>query len=155
MIKCKIKSSYVSGFSMLEVAVVLSIMGIMAALSIPSVLSNISKYRLDTASRCLVADLRLSRHLALKENVFVRVNFIDQRSYQIERYVGNSWMPVRDEVEFTEDHGRRGVLFPEIPEPVVFNYIGKVDTPLSIDLVNEVNVSRTIEINSTGRVIEY
>jgi Tfp pilus assembly protein FimT len=136
-------------------AMVISILGILAALSVPSMVSSISQYRLNTASRCLVADLRLTRHLALKENRSVRVNFLNQRSYQIERYVSGSWTPVRDEVSFAEDHGRRGVIFPEVPQPVAFNYIGRVDSPSSISLVNETNESRTIEVISTGRIVEY
>jgi len=143
------------GFSLIEMALVIAIIGILGALSIPSLVSNISHYRLNTASRCLVADLRLSRHLALKENRSVRVNFINQRSYQIERYVGGTWTAVRDAVAFTEDHGRRGVIFPEVPQPVVFNYIGRAGSPSTIDLVSETDNSITIEVNSTGRVSEY
>jgi prepilin-type N-terminal cleavage/methylation domain-containing protein len=143
------------GFSLIEMAMVISIIGILAALSVPGLVSNISQYRLNTASRCLVADLRLSRHLALKENRSVRVNFINQRSYQIERYVAGNWTPVRDEVAFTEDQGRRGVIFPEVPQPVVFDYIGRANNPSTIDLVSETNKSRTIEVASTGRIIEY
>jgi Tfp pilus assembly protein FimT len=143
------------GTTILEIAMVVSIIGILAVLSVPGLVGSFSHYRLSTASRCLVSDLRLARHIALKENKSVRVNFIDQRSYQIERQVGTNWVPIQDEIEFTEDQGRRGVLFPEVPLPIEFDYMGKASSALSVDLLGESGQSMTVEVQRSGRVIEY
>jgi prepilin-type N-terminal cleavage/methylation domain-containing protein len=143
------------GFTFVETAMVVAIIGVLAAISFPGMMRSISHYRLNTASRGLVSDLRLARHLALKENRSIRINFPSQRSYQLERLVGENWNAVRDEVEFSDDHGRRGVLFSEIPEPIEFDYLGKADPPLSIGLLSETGESRTVEVYSSGRIVEY
>ncbi|MFQ6105171.1 MAG: GspH/FimT family pseudopilin [Candidatus Glassbacteria bacterium] len=143
------------GVTFLETAVVVAIMGLIATISLPGIISSISHYRLNTASRCLVSDLRLARHLALKENRAVRINFLSQRSYQIEKYISGNWTPARDPIQFSQDHGRWGVIVQQVPDPIEFDYMGRVSSPTSFSLLGKSGESRTIEVQSTGRTIEY
>lgn len=143
------------GFTFIELAIAVAIMALIAALSLPGFMKSVSHYRLGTASRGLVSDLRLARHFALKENRPVRVNFLTQRSYQIERFVAGSWVPVSDDVDFAQDHTRRGVIFSTTPSPVEFDYVGRATAAAEMRLVSENGEERVIEVHTTGRVSEY
>jgi len=145
----------IRGVTLIETALVIGIIGLLAALSTPGLLRNMSHYRLNTASRCLVSDLRLARHMALKENRPVRLNFIDQRRYRLEKFVNNNWTAAGNEVNFTSDHGRRGIIFSQIPAPVEFDYLGKANPPGAIQLLSEKGESRTVEVSASGRINEY
>lgn len=133
----------------------MAILSLVAVMSLPGVMKSVSHYRLGTASRGLVSDLRLARHLALKENRPVRVNFLTQRSYQIERFVAGNWSPVSGAVSFADDHTRRGIIFPSTPEPVEFDYVGRAKAAAEMRLVSENGEEQTVEVNTTGRIIEY
>jgi prepilin-type N-terminal cleavage/methylation domain-containing protein len=144
-----------NGFTFIELAIVVAILGLIAALSLPGAMKSVSHYRLGTASRGLVSDLRLARHLALKENRPVRVNFLTQRSYRIERFVAGSWTPAFGKVDFAEDHTRRGIIFSITPSPVEFDYVGRVTAAAQMTLLSDTGETRLIEVHTTGRIIEY
>jgi prepilin-type N-terminal cleavage/methylation domain-containing protein len=142
------------GFTFIEMAIVLALVAIIIGMSIPTISGSLSHYRLNTASQCLISDLRLARQLALKENRSVRVNFTSQRDYQLERRVGLGWELVQTAVDFSNDHSRQGVLFTGLPAPVEFDYMGRTGQAASIGLVNGRGESTTIQISTTGRIVE-
>ena len=143
------------GFTVIELIIVMAILGLVAAMSLPGLMKSVSHYRLGTASRGLVSDLRLARHLALKENRPVRVNFLTQRSYQIERFVAGNWSQASGTVSFADDHTRRGIIFSSTPEPVEFDYVGRAKAAAEMRLVSENGEELTVEVHTTGRIIEY
>ncbi|NWG32782.1 MAG: prepilin-type N-terminal cleavage/methylation domain-containing protein [Rhodocyclaceae bacterium] len=142
------------GFTVIELVIVLAILSLVAVLSLPGLMKSVSHYRLGTASRGLVTDLRLARHLALKENRAVRVNFLTQRSYRIERFVAGNWIPVSGTVSFSDDHTRRGIIFSTTPDPVEFDYVGRAKAAAEMRLVSENGEERTVEVFTTGRIVE-
>ncbi len=149
-----VKQTEAHGFTFVEMAIVLAMTAIIIGMSIPTISGSLSHYRLNTASQCLISDLRLARQIALKENRSVRVNFTSQRDYQLERRVGSQWELVQTPVDFSSEHSRKGVLFGSLPAPVEFDYMGRTGQAASIDLVNSRGESKSISISTTGRIAE-
>ena len=63
------------GFTLTEVFVALSILGIMTAISIPSYLSWLPRHRLQTSARQIYDDLNLAKIRAVKENTYACITF--------------------------------------------------------------------------------
>ena len=63
------------GFTLTEVVVALSILGIMTAISIPSYLSWLPRHRLQTSARQIYDDLNLAKIRAVKENTYACITF--------------------------------------------------------------------------------
>jgi len=66
-----------SGFSLVELVIVVSVVGIMAAIGIPGLLDWLPNYKLKGAARDLYSTLQLARLMAIRENTDVRVVFIE------------------------------------------------------------------------------
>jgi prepilin-type N-terminal cleavage/methylation domain-containing protein len=64
-----------SGFSAFEVAVAIAIVAVIAAITMPNYLKWLRGYRLRGATTNLVADLEMAKIRAIRENVFVAVEF--------------------------------------------------------------------------------
>lgn len=64
-----------SGFSFLELMVVMAIMTILAAIAIPGVIGWLPKYRLGSGARDLLSVMQSARLIAVKENTGVTLNF--------------------------------------------------------------------------------
>jgi len=63
------------GFTLVEVAVTLSILAIMATISIPTYISWLPKHRLQTSARQIYDDLNLAKMEAVKRNTDVCITF--------------------------------------------------------------------------------
>jgi type IV fimbrial biogenesis protein FimT len=63
------------GFTLAEVAVTLSILSIMTAISIPTYISWLPKHRLQTSARQIYDDLNLAKMEAVKRNTDVCITF--------------------------------------------------------------------------------
>ena len=65
----------VAGFTILELLMVLSIMGIIAGTAIPNIDNALKAYRADSAARQVLGHLQATRMLALSQNARYRVVF--------------------------------------------------------------------------------
>jgi len=65
-----------SGFTLIELMVVIGIMAILSAIAIPSYIKWLPKHRVGTAARAVMSTLEFARINAIKTNADVTVNFI-------------------------------------------------------------------------------
>jgi prepilin-type N-terminal cleavage/methylation domain-containing protein len=63
------------GFTLTEVVVTLSILGIMAAISVPSYYSWLPRHRLQTSARQIYDDMNLAKIRAVKDNTVVCITY--------------------------------------------------------------------------------
>ena len=64
-----------SGFTLIELTIVIVLLAILAAVSVPKFLSWLPKYRLKSAARDLYSNLQLAKMSAIKANKKCRVNY--------------------------------------------------------------------------------
>ncbi|CAK8712433.1 hypothetical protein KKHLCK_01450 [Candidatus Electrothrix laxa] len=104
----------VQGFSLVELMLVIALLGVVSAISIPAFLRSLPEYRLRNAARNLYTDLQKARLLAVKENRKVTVRFNEAGEYY---YIDNNengtagykeWNPGEIRIDLT-DYG--GVIF--------------------------------------------
>ena len=79
--KADIRNSF--GFTMIEVLVTIAIIGIMAGIAIPSLLTYFPKSRLSGATRVLAGDLMAARMEAVKLNQTVYLQHDTSQQYRI------------------------------------------------------------------------
>ena len=63
------------GFTLTEVVVTLSVLGIMTAISVPSYISWLPRHRLQTSARQIYDDLNLAKIRAVKDNTDAYITF--------------------------------------------------------------------------------
>jgi len=63
-----------SGFTLIELVVVIAVLGILTAVGVPNFLSWLPKYRLKTAARDLYSNMQLAKLSAIKNNAEQRIN---------------------------------------------------------------------------------
>jgi type IV fimbrial biogenesis protein FimT len=64
-----------SGFTLIQLTIVIALLAILAAVSVPNFLSWLPKYRLKSAARDLYSNLQLAKMSAIKANKKCRVNY--------------------------------------------------------------------------------
>lgn len=77
------RSTRNKGFTLIEIMIVIVIMGIMAAIATPNLMSYMSRLRLNGAARQVMTDLMLARGKAVSENKRVGVVFTSNHQYTI------------------------------------------------------------------------
>jgi len=83
-----------SGFTIVEIIIVIAVLGIMAAIGVPNFLNWLPKYRLQSAARDLYSNLYLAKISAIKNNTSWAIVFnVDANTYQVCSGKGpdNSW----------------------------------------------------------------
>ena len=134
------------GFTMVEVVIAVVIVGILAAIGIPNLLSYMPKSRLSGATRVVAGDLMATRMQAIKLNHTAYMEHTGDRQYQI-AYLG----VILRSRDLSDDYA--DVTISDFGS-VAFNSRGAADTvdsTLPITLTNP-SGDKTIDVNLSGRV---
>ncbi len=70
-----VNNRYASGFSLVELMVVIAIVGVISAFSIPSYIASMPKRRLRAATKELYGIMQQARLIAVRENLSKRIRF--------------------------------------------------------------------------------
>ncbi|MBU4463391.1 MAG: GspH/FimT family pseudopilin [Proteobacteria bacterium] len=72
-----------SGFTLIELIVIIAIVAVFAGIAVPNFLSYMPKHRLNGAARQVMGDLMAARMKAVKENTTVTVAWVSDHEYKI------------------------------------------------------------------------
>ena len=125
-----------NGFTLLEMMVVISIMGVLAAMAIPSYVGTMSTRRLTSATDELIAACYLARMRAVRENANVAVLFApgnDRYSVFIDNGAGAN--AGNDQLDADEPIIQQGIL------------------PAGIDMYETDFVNNTVAYNGRGFLV--
>jgi type IV fimbrial biogenesis protein FimT len=149
-----------SGFTLVEVMIVVAVFGIMAAIAIPAFMKLLPGMRLNGAARMVMGDLMAARMKAVKLNQLTKVSFDGGHAYKIcndennDGAVGstegdNITMDLHKE-SANQEAKYEDVTFTNEPSDVVFSPRGTASNRTFV-LQNSAG-SKTIRISIAGRV---
>jgi type IV fimbrial biogenesis protein FimT len=72
-----------TGFTPMELVVVMAILGVLAAIAIPSMVTQMPRYRLKGAARQVMGDLMWARMQAVSQKNEFRVFFVNNHEYKV------------------------------------------------------------------------
>lgn len=146
------------GFTLFELSVTLSLIGIMTAISIPSYISWLPKHKLQTSVRQIYDDLNLAKIRAVKDNRNACIQFYPAtETYTvffdvdgIAGYLNGTDIPIKSNVKLENDvditaantcgFNNRGMLPAGIAPPV------------QVSLTNPTGIIMRINVNTAGGI---
>jgi type IV fimbrial biogenesis protein FimT len=144
-----------SGFSLVELLIVVALMGIIAVISVPQLVRQLPKWHMNGTARDISAKLMMARLRAIQENRQHRVSFTlgPPARYAVQRNTGNGW----DTVGAGEGYGEISVVLSgdcASANAVVFEGDGTATRCIAVvsTLVGE-SLSRTVSVAATTGVI--
>jgi len=137
-------------FTLIEVLIVISIIGIIAGVSWGTLKFLQPSWQLNSAVREILGDLHFAQQMAVTEQVNYGVSFFATTSeYQITKYgtttqiILSKSLPA--DIEFKEITGFTN-------NEVLFNPYGAVKEGGTVSLINKVGKTKTVEIRPSGFV---
>lgn len=145
------RSPHHEGFSIVELLIVISVIGILAAISGPNILGQMPKFRLNGATRQILGEMMAARMKAVSQNNEFKIFFVDNHQYMILDDKNNNGTANTGEATQTKDiqTSYRDVTFTSSANPI-FRPRGTA-TGACITLTNT-SGSKYIRIAITGRV---
>ena len=141
-----------SGFTIVELLVVIAVMGIITAIALPNFMVWLPNYRLKGAIGTLRGDLYNAKILATKRGVQYKVVF-SANGYQIQRGTSSSGTFTLDATEITRDFSDYpGVTVDTTAtSDPVFSPRG-TSSAVTITLKNSQNKTQSISVTISGRI---
>ena len=117
------------GYSLTELMVVVSVMGILGLVAVPNVVTSLPSYRLRNSAADMCSNIRKARSIAVKQNRDISIQFnIDGRTYTI----GND-KPVALADGITFGHGTASISAAETGGPIPSDGISFADDRVTIN----------------------
>ena len=137
-----------SGFTLLEVLVVVAVIGVLAAISAPAVQAGLDRYALISASQQVASTIRTARWQAVAKNKTLRLRFDypDDSEYQV--------VDTSDDAVGSVQYLPGGITFDSF-EDLEFDPEGRLIDPAaatSIVVTNDDDQDSTITVSTSGRV---
>jgi type IV fimbrial biogenesis protein FimT len=152
-----------TGFTFMEMMVVIAIIAITASIAIPNIIGWLPSHRLGTASRSILSVLQQARLRAVKENKFVTVQFdTGNENYNVfwdngEGAGGNPGDGLQNGTEkiFKSEAMPAGIDLNSTTfddDSVCFSNRGLPDPARedTVTIINSQNIERKIKVNQTG-----
>jgi len=140
-----------TGFTTIELMIVLGIMAVMTSIGALSYLSMRPAMRLSGASRQMMGDLMMTRMKAVNENNDFKVFFLDSRQYQIlddddgdGTVDAGEWSTTKD---IQDDYP--GITFSATSDPIFFSRGSASGTTITL---SNTTGSKIVAIGTTGSV---
>ena len=141
------------GFSLLETVLVLSILGVVAALGLPRYAQSLTRYRVDAAAQRLANDLQTLRQRAIDHSVSATITLDANADTLSATGVGGSDQSATVYVtDFKQPPFAVDLVLSQTPLVFGFDGFGRADQSATITLVQG-NYRQTINVEAgTGRI---
>jgi prepilin-type N-terminal cleavage/methylation domain-containing protein len=144
---------YPAGFTLIELSIAIAVVGILATIAAPNVLTEMPKFRLNGAAQQIFGDLMAARMKAVSHNRKVKIFFTDDNQYKICDDADNDGSVDDCEgeskvVDINENY--KGITLSSNNNPI-FNPRGTASNLATINIEN-LSGTRCITIAITGRV---
>ena len=139
------------GFTILEIVIVVTIFGIVAAIAIPNMIGQMPRYRLKGAARQIMGDLMWARMQAVSQKNEFKIFFVNDHEYKILDDDDNDGKA--DSGEWTEIKEIRN-RYHDVSISMTANPIFFPRGSASIGTITVINPggSKKVKIHLTGRV---
>jgi type IV fimbrial biogenesis protein FimT len=144
----------IHGFSIAELMTVVSLIGILAAIGIPSFLSFQPSMRLNGAAREVLSRLMWARANAVQNNNTSVVTFLSDHSFQIFNDANGNGSADANEtttIDLQGDYPNVTFALSGSSSSPVFNGRGTATTDTTVTISNS-SGSKTVEVSPTGNV---
>ena len=143
-VKSPIAPTRLGGFTLIELMITITIMGIFAALAAPSFQNMIASQRIRSATSALTESLWLARSEALKRNAVIAFSFTNISDGWDVKDGGTTLYRQEPFTSVTSDAGNFS-----------FNVYGRMTGAVSIQLgVASASLYRCVTVSTTGKVSE-
>lgn len=136
------------GFSVLELMLVISLIGIVTAISVVRIGNVLPGLKSDGAMRVVMSQLNTARNLAVAQRRYMRVNFLQPSQIQIVRVDVNSSGAITGTTTLSTVNFEGGVTYNKIS--------GLVDTPDALGMASAVDfgTATTIQFATDGSLVD-
>ena len=143
-----------SGFTLIEMMIILGVMAVLSGIAIPNFLSYLPKYRLNGAARQVMGDCMAARMQAVSQNNEFKVFFLNDHEYQIlddDDNDGNiddgEWTQIKDiQSEYSD------VTFSASTNPIFYSKGTAYGSTITLTSAADSNLKKYVKVASTGRV---
>jgi Tfp pilus assembly protein FimT len=155
--------SYLKGYTLVELLVVIGIIIIAALIAFPHLGNWIPRLKLSNTTRDVISDLRLARQYAVSQNRQFRVTFdVNNEQYKLMRGDASFGSTAWTQIEYTRDYTNPdepsySIDLYSATNDIIFNPDGSASSTLTVELRNSKGERYQVRIENpaTGFVKSY